>query len=450
MKTAESKPEAIPNKPPSRAASVRGVKPIPRPYPAWARQPEPDPAAPMPADDEAEALPPDRTEEQPAMPATAAAPSVVVPLDTLPEPQAQAVQPQATGSLVADAELEPARGAVVSLLDSLAGPRLREAIRVHVVRPDGVRGPMLFQVAANEHPDDVRAKIAKHGPGEYELAPVVDGVYRGQSRRLVIDPPPVAASAAPAAPAPAAAGLDVSALVSGLAAMQREAQTENARMMERVLSAQKDAQIDMLKIVAGQPRDGGNGGNIMEAILPLILARMTEDPLDRIIKMQDVNQRISAAAAPPDRTAEVLANIAATLPAVLAAGAQAAPAPAQRRAVLPVPAPAGVQAQPQAVAPAAPSPAPAVADDVLRDVLPVLRRLAAKGADAGTVLGALSAILTDAEVSAALPLLAQPSAASLLVTLAPELADFRPWIDAMLSDVRELFVQDASAENAPG
>ncbi|WP_022976986.1 hypothetical protein [Nevskia ramosa] len=435
----------------TRAKSLRGVKPIAQPYPPWAQQPAPRVdavAAPDPdeGDDVAVAdlqapLPPDPAVSRPK----------VKPM-TKPEP----LPPTAAGELPAsDAVASPTpAGAddLESLLDTLAGPRLKLGLRVHRTRPDGSRGEMLFTVPASEHPDALRERIAKYGPGEYELAPVADGKYSGQARRMVVEAPASSAAAALPVPvaAPAPAGFDVAGLLAGLAGLQRESQAAQAAQFERMQSAAKDSQIETLKLfLSHRPAEGGGSSGLdpmMKMMMPMLLAKFGEDPFARVLQMLEINKAVREDSAPPDRTGEIFANLAGTLPALLAGAQQAAPAALPRRVVSVTPA---GQPAATAAAGAAPEALPAAGlQAIVVDALPMLKRMAVKQADAATVLGGLGAMLTDTEVSAVLPMLSQAGAVDFLLTIAPSLAPHREWLDALLTEVRAMIAAEAAPEAA--
>lgn len=336
-----------------------------------------------------------------------------------------------------------------SLLDTLAGPRLKLGLRVHRTRPDGSRGEMLFTVPASEHPDALRDRIAKYGPGEYELAPVADGRYSGQARRMTIEAPAAsvpAAVIAPTAPAPAA-GVDVAALLSGLASLQREQQAAQAAQFERMQSAAKDSQIELMKLFIGSRSEAGNGGGVdpmMKMLMPVLIARITSDPMEGVLKMLEVSRAVREESQPPDTTAQVFGGLAQALPALLQ-GAQAGAAAAPLRAVQARPSQQAGQPAPGDAVPAAPN-----LQRIVADMVPMLVRLAAKQADTTTVLGTLGELLTGAETTAVLPLLSSVGAVDALLQLAPALAPYRAWLESLLAELRAMMAADAEAEAGAG
>lgn len=337
---------------------------------------------------------------------------------------------------------------IESLLDTLAGPRLKLGLRVHRTRPDGSRGEMLFTVPASEHPDALRDRIAKYGPGEYELAPVADGRYSGQARRMTIEAPAAsapAAVAAPAVPAPAA-GVDVAALLSGLASLQREQQAAQAAQFERMQSAAKDSQIELMKLFIGSRGEGGHGGvdPMMKMLMPVLIARITSDPMEGVLKMLEVSRAVREESQPPDTTAQVFGGLAQALPALLQ-GAQAGAAAAPLRTVQARPSQQAGQPAPGDAVPAAPNP-----QRIVADMVPMLVRLAAKQSDTMTVLGTLGELLTSAETATVLPLLSSVGAVDALLQLAPALAPYRTWLESLLAELRAMMAADAEAEAATG
>ncbi|MBA4286403.1 MAG: hypothetical protein C0434_12835 [Xanthomonadaceae bacterium] len=419
----------------TRAQSLRGVKPIAQPYPKWAQQPTPDPdeggAAAV-----ADPLPPDPAVSRPK----------VKPMSK-PEPIPPTVADELPAS---DAVASPAPAAPLealeSMLDAVAGPRFAHGVRVHRTKPDGSRGEMLFQLDAREAPEVLRERLGRHGPGEYELAPVVDGRYSGQARRMTIGTPASSAAAVQSTPptaAPAPAGFDVAGLLAGLASLQRESQAAQAAQFERMQSAAKDSQIEMLKMfLAHRPDGGGASGD--GAVLKMLMQRLADDPIERMVKLAELQRLLREDAAPSDPNAQVLGGLAQALPAILAASnaGQAGAQPVARRVVRAVaPASAPVLPVPQQ---------PAAAAHPLADAAGIVLRLARKRATASDVLGTLAAVLDDAELSQAVSTIAgtaDPVAA--LIGIEPGLADHREWLSGIVAELPGVLAGAVSDESGP-
>lgn len=391
----------------------------------------------------------DTTEQPPKMetaPATPRIAKMMPPAVTIPEPAPAAADP---------APPRPS-GSLSGLLDALAGPLVREGLRVHRVKPDGGRGDMLFTAPADEHADTLRERIARHGPGEYELAPVVDGRYMPGARRMTVDAPaPLpthAASMMQAPPAAAAApALDPRDLVGAMSAAIERSQAAMLQQMTQLQISSRDAQLDImreaLKHRGGAAAGSGDSGllnTLIAALAPVLVAKLSEDPIERAMKVSAFNRELREDAQPRDETAgmlrDTIAGIAAAVTAAMQANARAAtPQPAIARVV---------PQQPQQIAPGAAAPhveppaAVAQADDQLAMMVGVLSRLGMKNADAGTVLAVLEEMLTAEEFAQLTDLLKIPGAVGGLLTAAPQLLTVREWLERVVADVVAMLAPD--------
>lgn len=435
---------ALTNAGPPAARSVRGLRPPAQTRPDWAQPPD----VPLLTDDDD--IDPDTdphsdtTEQSPKMDTAPATPRI-----------AKMMPPAVTVSDPAPAAADPApqrpSGSLSGLLDALAGPLVREGLRVHRVKPDGGRGDMLFTAPADEHADTLRERIARHGPGEYELAPVVDGRYMPGARRMTVDAPaPMlpthAASMMQAPPAAAAApALDPRDLVGAMSAAIERSQAAMLQQMTQLQISSRDAQLDImreaLKHRGGAAGGGDNGllNTLIAALAPVLVAKLSEDPIERAMRVNAFNRELREDAQPRDETAgllrDTIGGIAAAVTAAMQANARAAP-PAIARVV-------PQQLAPGAAAPhVAPPAAVAPADDQLAIMVGVLSRLGGKNADAGTVLAVLEEMLTADEFAQLTDLLKIPGAVGGLLTAAPQLLTVREWLERVVADVVAMLAPD--------
>lgn len=441
---------ALTNAGPPAARSVRGLRPPAQTRPDWAQPPD----VPLLTDDDD--IDPDTdphsdtTEQSPKMDTAPATPRI-----------AKMMPPAVTVSDPAPAAADPApqrpSGSLSGLLDALAGPLVREGLRVHRVKPDGGRGDMLFTAPADEHADTLRERIARHGPGEYELAPVVDGRYMPGARRMTVDAPaPMlpthAASMMQAPPAAAAApALDPRDLVGAMSAAIERSQAAMLQQMTQLQISSRDAQLDIMREAmkhrGGAGAGGGDSGllnTLIAALAPVLVAKLSEDPIERAMRVNAFNRELREDAQPRDETAgmlrDTIAGVAAAVTAAMNANARAAtPQPAIARVV---------PQQPQQFAPGSAAPhveppaAVAPADDQLAMMVGVLSRLGMKGADAGTVLAVLEEMLTADEFAQLTDLLKIPGAVGGLLTAAPQLLPVRDWLERVVADVVAMLAPD--------
>lgn len=481
--TEAPRPAAIPNTSPPAARSVRGVRPIEEPRPAWAARPVivalTDDDVTDDDDDEGQDNP--DTLQQPPQPATrnphpmtpnkpaelATAAAVIgattdlakALVETLPTPAPAADLAKAPADTMP--ATTPAADLVggLALLDALTGATSGPMLRVFSVKPDGTRGAIIATIPATETPDTIRARIERSGPGEYDLALVNGGRYvPGGSRRMTVDPP---ASTAPAPAAPAAPAADagagmVAAMLERMAAMQATQAQNFERLMLTMAAESKNAQLETMRLALERGGSGGGGGgpdgitrDIIKAAIPIMFAKLNADPLEQMTRIRQFQATLREDPAPDNGA--MWASLASALATAAQSFQAPAPAPAARPAPAATQAAAAVPAAEQNGEAAAPAPAPApVSGDLLRDLVPVLKRLALRQADPGAVLAAIGSLLDESEIAALLPMLARPGAADMLLSAVPDLRDVGEWLRATIKAIAADMLSEAAGNGAAG
>jgi hypothetical protein len=361
--------------------------------------------------------------------------------------------PSAAPMLATDQPSSSAPSPVLrGLLDSLAGALVLEGVRVHRVKADGSRGEMLFTAAGDDHPDTIRERITRYGAGEYELAPVVNGRYQGGSRRMVVDAPEESRQLAPAPAAPIAAGSDMRSLVDSFSAAMRDMQSNMMQQLGQMELRNKDSQLELMKEVLKSNRTGGGSGagsELSTLLLPMLVAKLSEDPFDRLVKMNAINRELREDAAPPDTTGRVFEGLAGALASMLSMVKSAPQQPAAPGMVR------SVTLADDSRAPAAPAPAAVPADSSeqsMRELMTILLRMARKGSDPDTVLAVLEETLMPAEYAQLVAVISTPGIEDGLVSIEPAFEPHREWLATTIEKIRDMIKDDqaqADTERAP-
>lgn len=338
-------------------------------------------------------------------------------------------------------------GEVPDLLEAMAPRGPKKCIRVHRVQESGVRGSLVLTLSIDEQPDVARERIARHGPGEYELVLVEDGRYKGAGRRVMIEGPPAAVAATPVASGESGALSMVRVMIEENRAFMREmvAAQREAAMQDRLAS--KDSTIEILKA----SRSGGGGGGgifsgpIAEAMIPLIIAKFTEDPHDKLLKTLELRKAVREDE-PEGKGGDMSGALASVADAfknmtdLSRIEAQARARQAQRPVTvrpMPPPIPGSVTAAPSPTAAPPPTPAPGGFIGVLQPMLPGLVNMASKGMDTDLAAMAVVGMLPEDMLDLFSQAVANPMLPQLLVSQAPALAPHLEW----LAQLREATVK---------
>lgn len=359
-------------------------------------------------------------------------------------PAAAPAAPPASSPPAAPPPPPPDEGASDSpLLDALVGPRLsRRGVRVHRLKSDGSRGAMLLTVAHEDDPAEVRARIARYGAGEYELAPVLDNRYHGQTSRMVIEASEVPSEPAQA-PAAAPAAPDLAGLMRQVSDMMAAQQREMAQQMRELMQAQQLAaanqNAEMFKLLAARPQGPAESLLPQELLVGLIKRAFDPpppqpDPFEQIAKMLKVQKLLSNGGTEENSLTELVKGVAPVVAGAFAAaqqGAQQQP----RRTV------AAVRPAPPAPAAAAGEPAaPPPAEDrnaEFAQLLTVIEGMARRQVAPDAALVALSALLSEEDMEQVASLVTIPGALDQLEVIAPGLKPYRAWLEALAAELSD-------------
>lgn len=194
---------------------------------------------------------------------------------------------------------------VESIMSRFGGPRGPEC-RVFQVTPEGP-GPMLFRFEPDAYPDQVSLaqKISRdHGEGEYDIRlfnakgqPVAGG-----ARRIYVSGP-VTKVEAVAAPAPAPAPQDHF-MFTFMQQQMAASQAQTLELIRAMGARQTSPDINNTLVTALLNQNKPQKDGLTEAMLPLLIQKMMEDPLEKQARFLEFQKAVTADVVPQDRTLE--------------------------------------------------------------------------------------------------------------------------------------------------
>lgn len=356
------------------------------------------------------------------------------------------------------------RASLLSALDAVAPPADKNVIRLHVRTAAG-RGRMIEQFGEGTEPGELVARAEQEGPGEYEFCVVRDNQYTGDNRRFVVKAP--SATASPAAQVPAAAAPDVRGLVEGFSATVKEMLAGMMSMMEKrdqaaamerreAAIAAKEQQLEMLREL-----NRGQAPAKLDGVIETLVKRALEPPpvpapppppptlADQLRDFAMMKKLIDQGGSEEGTMEQLAKGALPVLAGIVAAAQQQQPKPAAPtvRRVVTVGKPGGaIPMPPPPDEPAASS--TATAGDAVpaakaeptdmekfEQLVGVIEGMARRNVAADAAMVALSALLPEEDFSQVATLVTLPGALDQLLMLAPKLAPYRAWLEALAAEL---------------
>ncbi len=377
-----------------------------------------------------------------APPATEATPTPATePRHTMPNDTAAPSAEPAT-IITTTVRAAAAPEAKASMLESLFGPKKSTvAVYVHPTDPlTGRRMSAIMVIPQDEEPEVTATRLATLKPGTYTMIEK-NGTEFVSTQTHVVEDNGIGGREASAVtvhhPAPP---MDVSTLLMGLQSMMREVQAANNEAMTKMQMENLRAQNSLLETMMKARGDTVAAASGMPPeIMQMLIAKAFAPAPSALSQLKELQQMQNIVGGTEEGPFESLAkNLGPVLTGLMAQaqqGGKPAAAKPLRTVALPAIAAPGEPAAAPEKAMAAETP-PASQGDQLAKLVDVIERMAARNVEPDTAIVALSAIMDAADFEQVTTLVTIPGALDQLTAMAPSLAPYRAWLEALAEAIK--------------